>query len=193
MKKQPLRIGFDLDGVLLYNPVRIIRPFIALFKDVFLRKNSLAFYYPTSPLAQRMWKLFHKSSIYIAPGINDIKELVQKNKIKAYIITARYSFLGPSLITWAKKNGFDVIFSQIYFNKDDEQPHLFKENKIKELNLDFFIEDNWDIVNHLSHSHKLGCRIFWIYNIFDRQITYPYKYPYLAKVMAHIKSMLINS
>jgi len=188
MKKQPLRIGFDLDGVLLYNPARIIRPIVALLKNIFLHKKDLVFYYPQSSFFQWIWRLFHKSSIFIAPGLNDIKKLVKQHKIKAYIVTARYDFLGPELMHWVKKNKFDDIFSGIYYNSKNEQPHFFKEKMIKKLNLDIFVEDNWDIVNYLFSINKIKCRILWIYNIFDQGIQYPTKFPHLLKAIQIIKN-----
>ncbi|PIY72562.1 hypothetical protein COY87_00310 [Candidatus Roizmanbacteria bacterium CG_4_10_14_0_8_um_filter_33_9] len=188
MKKQPLRVGFDLDGVLLYNPARIIRPIVALYKNTFLHKKDLAFYYPYSSFAQWMWKQFHKSSIFIAPGMNIIESLVKQNKIEAYLITARYSFLGPELLKWVNKHGFKRIFSGIYYNSKNEQPHLYKEKMINKFSLNIFVEDNWDIVNYLSKDNKVKCNIFWIYNIFDRGIQYSYKFPYLIKAVQFIKN-----
>ena len=189
MKKQPLRVGFDLDGVILYNPVRIVRPIIAFFKNVFLHKKELIFYYPKSPVSQWFWKLFHKSSIFISPGVNDLKMLVKQKKIKAYIVTARYDFLGSELKQWVKKNKFNSIFSGIYYNSQNKQPHFFKENMIKKLDLDVFVEDNWDIVDYLSNSIiKTRCSIYWIYNIFDRGKHFPNKFPFLQKAVYHIKN-----
>ena len=150
MKKQPLRVGFDLDGVILYNPARVVHPLISLVKRLFLSKRKLAFYYPHSPIEKWMWKLFHLSSIYIAPGMDDIKVLVKEKKIKAYIVTARYGFLGDDFKKWVKKNEIDLVFDGVYFNKDDEQPHLFKEKMMKELYLDVYVEDNYDVVKYLA-------------------------------------------
>jgi len=188
MKKQPLRIGFDLDGVLLYNPARIIRPIVVFIKKLLLHKKSLEFYYPHSPFSQWIWKQFHKSSIFIAPGVNDVKKLVKQNKIQAYLITARYSFLGPELMRWIKKNQFDSVFTGIYYNEENEQPHLFKEKMITKCNLDIYIEDNWDIVSYLSSCKKLKCTVYWIYNIFDKGISYVNKYPYLLRAIQIIKN-----
>ena len=188
---QTIRVGFDLDGVLLYNPARIIRPIISLIKHIFSKRKRLSFYYPKSPFKQWLWRLFHKSSIFIAPGIGDIRELVRHKKIEAYIITARYSFLGKELTEWIKKNKFDTVFAAVYYNKEDEQPHLFKERMIKKLNLQVFVEDNYDIVDHLSK--KKLARILWIYNIFDRGIAYPHKFGYLKKAVDSIKEMSSSS
>jgi len=185
MKKQPLRVGFDLDGDLLYNPIRIARPIVSFVKIFFLKKKRLRFYYPKTRLEKELWRLVHKSSIYLAPGIDDIRHLVKEKKIVAYIVTARYSFLGKELMDWVKKQKLDLVFSEIHFNKNDEQPHEFKEKMINTLKLDLFVEDNFDIVKHTKKKTKAS--IVWIYNIFDRGIQYPYKFPYLKKAVEHIK------
>ena len=181
MKNQPLRVGFDLDGVILYNPARVVRPLISLAKHLFLSKRKLAFYYPHSPFEKMMWKLFHLSSIYISSGMDDIKKLIKEKKITAYIVTARYGFLGDDFKKWVKRNNIDLVFDGVYYNKDDEQPHLFKERMIRKLNLDVYVEDNYDVVKYLSQ--KKNAKIIWIYNMFDFYLHHPYKFPSLKKAV----------
>lgn len=188
MKKQ-LRVGFDLDGVLLYNPIRITRPIISVIKKLFFKKKGLRFYSPQTTWEKKLWQLFHKSSIFVAPGLDEIKILIKENKIKAYIITARYSFLKNDLDQWLKKMKVNRYFSGIYYNQKDEQPHLFKERTIKKLNLDIFVEDNWDIVNCLKNK-KLKLKIYWIYNIFDRNYSYSDKFPNLKSAAIKIKELI---
>jgi len=200
-KKIP-RVGFDLDGVLLYNPARITRPIISFIKkNVFGRKTD-HFYLPQSKIEQWFWCMFHKSSIFPASGIDEIKRLVKEKKIKAYIITARYSFLKDDFEKWLKKIKADQYFQGCYYNKNDEQPHIFKEKMIKKLKLDIFVEDNWDIVKHLKTKNEKLCpppnrmarlpkrqvKIFWVYNIFDRKIKYKYKSPSLISVLKKIRN-----
>lgn len=184
MSKKVLRVGFDLDGVILYNPARVVRPIISLVKRLFLTKRKLAFYYPHSPIEKWMWKLFHLSSIYISSGMDDIKKLVKEKKIKAYIVTARYGFLGDDFKEWVKKNEIDLVFDGVYYNKDDEQPHVFKEKMIQKLNLNVYVEDNYDVVNYLSQ--KNIAKIIWIYNIFDFYLHQKYKFPSLKKAVQSI-------
>lgn len=186
MKKQiPLRVGFDLDGVLLYNPARIIRPMVTGFKHLIVKKRRLHFYYPKTPPEKTMWYLFHKSSLFFSSGIDDIEKLVRLNKIEAYIVTARYSFLGRELAAWIKKRNLDHIFTGIYYNEHDSQPHLYKEKMIEKLGLTHFVEDNYDIVEYLDH--RKAAKVLWIYNLFDRNIAYPYKYPSLLQAVESIK------
>src|SRR3989338_4297366 len=187
MKKQILRVGFDLDGVLLYNPLRIVRPIVAIAKKLFIKKKILYFYSPQTNWEKQIWKFFHKSSIFIAPGLNEIKQLIKDKKIKAYIITARYSYLKNDLEEWLNKMKVNKYFSGIYYNQNDEQPHLFKERMINKLNLDIFVEDNLDIVSNLSSKFK----IYWIYNIFDKNHFYLDKFPNLKSTIKKIKENIL--
>lgn len=183
MKKQILKVGFDLDGVLLYNPARIARPIISLIKRFFIKKKNLRFYAPKTFFGKQLWRFFHKSSIFIAPGLEDVKKLIQTKKIKAYIITARYSYLKNDLEIWLKKMKINQYFSGIYYNQKDEQPHIFKERMIKKLGIDIFVEDNLDIVEYLNPEFK----VLWIYNIFDRNYIYKNKFSSLKKVIKYLQ------
>lgn len=195
MKKQILKVGFDLDGVLLYNPARIARPTISFIKRLFIRTKKLSFYLPTTYWEKQLWRLFHNSSIFIAPGLDEIRLMIKQKKIKAYIITARYSYLKNDLEKWLEKMKIKQSFSGIYYNKNDEQPHLFKEKMINKLNIDVFVEDNWDIVKHINQRSKIKdqkVRVLWIYNMFDRNILYKYKFPSLKKVIENIRLITNN-
>lgn len=184
LKPKILRVGFDLDGVLLYNPVRIVRPIIVFIKALFLPKERNKFHLPKNRLQKFVWGLLHKSSFTPANGNANIRQLMGNKKIKGYVISARYESLKSDFDSWIKKLDKDNQFSAVYYNNNNEQPHLFKERMINELKLDIFIEDNWDIVNHLSKKTKT--RIFWIYNLLDRNIKYKYKFPTLKKAVEKI-------
>jgi len=182
--KRPLRVGFDLDGVLLYNPARIIRPIISQVKRKLFHKKSLSFYYPKTEMEKLFWVLAHKSSIYNAPGLDEITQLVKEGAIEAYIITARFSFLGTSVQRWIKKNRLEKTFKGVFHNERDEQPHLFKERMVSHLKLDMYVEDNFDIVSHLSR--KTPAEIVWIYNLFDRNRPFARKFPHLKHALQYI-------
>ena len=188
MTNKPIRVGFDLDGVLLYNPARIARYPVTIFKRFFFKKKQLKFYFPVRQWEKTFWRILHWSSLFIAPGFDEIKKLVKDGKIEAYLITGRYSFLENDLRWWLKRMKIDHIFTGIHHNSKDEQPHIFKKRMINKLDLDIFVEDNFDIVSHLS---KEGDRkIYWIYNIIDRYIDHPYKFPTLSKAVDHLKESL---
>jgi len=190
--KKKLKVGFDLDGVILYNPARLVRPLVSLMKDYgLIKRKQLQFYHPKTKVEREFWRLCHKTSIFVAPGFRDIKKLVDENKIEAYLITGRFSFLKHDLDKWLFKINADKIFTKHYYNRKNEQPHLFKKRMLKELDLDIFVEDNWDIVNYLHTKTKSKkTKIFWVYNFLDNKIDYQYKFPGLWKVVTELKSLV---
>ncbi|MFA9289285.1 MAG: hypothetical protein ACEQSA_05405 [Weeksellaceae bacterium] len=188
MPKKPLKVGFDLDGVLLYNPARIARPIIAQSKKFLFKKDTTKFHFPKKPWEQWAWKWLHLSSISIADGFEDVKEMIDNKQIEAYIITARYSFLREDFEQWKLKLNTKQYFKECYNNENDEQPHIYKANLVKKLGLDVFVEDNWDIVQHMAKTTKT--KVYWISNVLDYKIKYPYKHLSFKKAVDDIKASL---
>ena len=190
MASKKLRIGFDFDGVIAYNPLRILRAPVMFVRRAFTKKNDLDFPVPKNKPFKLLWALAHETSFYPSYGLAELKKLMKEGKIEAYLVTGRYSFLESSLHKWLKKHGLDGLFTGIYLNKRNQQPHKFKEEMIDKLKLDMFVEDNWDIVNYLStQARKSGKKldVHWIYNLLDRSKPYEKKHPYLKKFLDHIK------
>ncbi len=131
-------------------------------------------------------------------ALKDIKKLVMANKIKAYIITGRYSFLKKDYEIWLKKIKAKTIFIKCYQNQNDLQPNEFKEIMIKKLNLDVYVEDNWDIVRKINPpagGQKSKVKILWITNILDKNIPYLYKFNNLKEVLEYLihSKLLVSS
>ena len=194
MRNKILKVGFDLDGVILYNPARIVRPIIVIIKRVLFHKTALKFYYPRSNWEKLIWRIFHWSSFITAPGLSDLIKLAQSGKIEAYIITGRFDYLKDDFHGWIKKINGNKFLKGYYHNVKNEQPHLFKEKMIKKLDLDIYVEDNWDIVNYLankidalSNKQNKKVQILWIYNLFDRQIKYKNRFPILKSALELIR------
>ncbi len=187
MKKR-IKIGLDFDGVIAYNPFRIARPIIAVIKKNLFGVKKLKFWYPEKHWQQIFWVIIHESSVYPAKGVDLLKNMVKNENIEAHLITARYSFLDDHLFKWLDKYKLRKYFKTVNLNKHDEQPHLFKEKLIGKYQLDYYIEDNLDIVKHLVQKNKKN--IYWIYNLFDRSYPYPKKYPYLEKALIDIQKSI---
>ena len=186
-----LKVGFDMDGVILYNPIRFVRPIAKLLKPLksfFLKQKSESFYFPNSKIEQFLFYLLHKTSFRPDFALKDIRKLVENKQIEAYIVTGRYSFLKKDYENWLRKINSDLIFENCYQNKNDLQPNEFKEKMIKKLNLDIYVEDNWDIVQKLKSSPERNRRIkvFWITNFLDKNIPYKYKYNNLKEVLQNL-------
>lgn len=189
MKKRQLRVGFDLDGVILYNPLRILRPAasaLAFLKPLLFNEKINSFYFPNSSLEKFVWKILHKTSFKIADGVEDIKVLAKKGVIEPYIITARYNFMKEDFDCWINKLNNQPYFRYCHYNQNNMQPNVFKEKMIKELRLDIFVEDNWGIIKRLNSATN-KTKIFWVTNILDKHINYPYKFTSLKEVVYYLK------
>lgn len=187
-----LKVGFDLDGVILYNPIRVLRPVasaLRFFKPLLFHEKKDSFYFPNSPLEKLLWKILHKTSFKIADGVEEIKKLSKKGAIEPYIITARYSFLKDDFNHWVKKLNNKPYFKYCHYNKNDIQPNAFKEKMIKELKLDVFIEDNWGVIQKLNGSLP-KTKIFWVSNILDRNIKYQYKFFSLQEAIDYLATLI---
>lgn len=190
MPKDKIIVGFDMDGVLLYNPARIARPLIAFVKRYFLKRKTNKFYLPKNKWERFIFNLLHKTSFFIADGFDDAVLLIKKKHIEAYIITSRYEFLRRDTKRWFEKINKDGVFKDCIYNDGNEQPFIYKERKIGELKPNYFVEDNWDIVKHLNtyiREKNLKTKVLWIYNVLDRNIKYPYKFPSLKAVVEYME------
>lgn len=183
--KKKLKVGFDFDGVIAYNPFRVIRGPVTAFKRHVLGVKKITFFYPRSQLELFIWRILHDSSVFPSRGVDLLRQLVEGGAIDAHIISGRYNYLEDHLITWLNRYKLHKLFTTININKKDQQPHLFKEQAVKQHDLDYFIEDNLDIVQYLDGKTKT--RIIWIYNLVDTLFTpYEHKFPYLEKAIRHI-------
>lgn len=187
-----IRVGLDFDGVVAYNPFRVVRAVISLVKHDIFRVKKLKFWYPKYRWQQVFWILVHESSVFPAKGIDLLEHLVKKGEIEAHLVTARYSFLDNHLYSWLKRYKISRLFETVTINKLDEQPHIFKEKIIEKQRFDYFVEDNLDIVKYLHTKQetagKKHTKIYWIYNILDRFVEHPHKFPYLEKALMDIRS-----
>lgn len=182
-----IRIGFDFDGVLFYNFTRNLRAYIYFVKRYLLGIKRTKFFIPKTEnkLVQRLVLALHKSSYKPNQGFNQFLKLLKNPKYEVYIITARMSFMQEDIHQLLKNYNLRGI-KQIIQNQKDEQPHLYKERVIKKLKLNYFCDDNWDIVKHLSEN--TAAKIIWIDNLVDSWfIKYPYRGRNLQQALKYLK------
>lgn len=145
-----MRIAIDLDGVIVDKPPLIPKKLIEwLFRGG--RKNGLHYRFPTTRLEQLIRKLSH--FYLLRPAIDKNINFLKKNSGKEigelFIVSARYSFLEQETKIWLRKRGIGNLFSQVYLNLKDEQPHFFKEKILKKLKVDIFIDDDHLLADYL--------------------------------------------
>jgi hypothetical protein len=187
-KPKKIKVGFDLDGVLFFNPLRFVRAPIELAKKYILNKNTMSFYVPKTRAEELMWRAVHMSSLRPATGWARIRELSEQGLIEPYLITARFRCLKNDFNRCLRTINAESYFAGCYQNLDDEQPHLFKEKMVKQLGIEYYVEDNWNIVSHLSQNTE--AKVLWITNIFDASIPYEPRFPSLASAIKQLEKLI---
>ena len=133
----------------------------------------------------------HKSSFKLAGGFSSLEKLAaeHKDEIELYVVSARFACLTKDSEKWEKVFNRKKIFKKIYFNCKDEQPHAYKQKMIEKLDLDYFVEDNWDVAYYL-HKNQKKAEVWWLSNFLDRTIEYQHKFFSFRQVVEQIKTLL---
>lgn len=155
-----MRIGFDLDKVFIDYP-----PFLpSVLFDKFYKKRDngiLLYRIPTYP-EQLFRKTLHLP--FLRKPIKDNMEFlrnISKKDHKLYLISSRFKFLEGTTNRLVKRYGLDKTFDALYFNFENKQPHLFKEEVLKKLNLDLYIDDDLSLLKHVAKSNA-KTKFFWL-------------------------------
>ena len=155
-----IKIGFDMDGVLVNKPPLIPKKWLEyLFQG--RRENGLHYRYPKTELEiwLRKFSHFYLFRPPIKKNIEIAKEF-KKQGYKLYLISSRYSFLKKETMAWLKRRKLDNVFEEVFINLNNEQPHIFKEKIIRQLDLDYYFDDDRNTVDFLQLKFK--DKIFWV-------------------------------
>ncbi len=164
-----MRVGFDLDNVFISNPPIIPHRIV---ERLYRKKTN-------GDLEYRMPKRFEQyirkasHAPLLRPAIkNNLSVLrsISKDKHTLFLISSRFGFLKQATNKIIKKHKLDQIFSEMYFNFDNKQPHLFKEETIKRLRLDTFIDDDLPLLKFLA-SRNNAIKLYWLNRKIDKKIS----------------------
>lgn len=152
-----VRIGFDLDGVFINKP-----PFIPKFiiEKLYKRRgNGIRYRYP-GRFEQKIRILSHLP-IFRPPMKKNLISVKNAHLDNSYLISSRFSFLSERTKAWDRVNDLFRYFVKTYFNKDDEQPHKFKDRIIKKEKIKKYIDDDLDLLLFLSHGNP-DVELYWL-------------------------------
>lgn len=143
MAKKKLKVGFDLDGIIVDKPFFVPKPIIEWLYRAH-NGNHKKYRVPAWKPEILIRKLSHHWAfrLPLRKNLSLVKKIAQQKHIEAYIISGRYNFLKNRTKQWFKIHKLNGYFKKKYINMDNEQPHLFKEKMIKKLNLDYFFDDD---------------------------------------------------
>ncbi len=155
-----MNIGFDLDNVFINTPPFIPKSFIdKLYKK---RDNGILLYRIPGKSEQIVRKLSHLS--LFRPAIKENLVFLQslpKDKNKLYLISSRFKFLENRTNRIIQKYHLYKIFDGMYFNFSNEQPHIFKNRIIKNLKLDYYIDDDLSLLKYVAQLNP-KTKFFWL-------------------------------
>lgn len=161
-------VGFDFDKVFIDFP-----PFIPYFLIDFLYKGRAVFrkstknftphYRIPGELEQQIRIASHHPLFrrQITKNVNVLKSLSTDKKIKKYLVSSRFGFLKKRTDAVLTHYQLKKYFDGIYFNYKNEQPHIFKENAIKKLKIDTYIDDDIQLSVFLAQRNP-KLTIYWI-------------------------------
>lgn len=158
-----MNIGFDLDKIFIDYPPFIPQRFIdRLYKQ---NSNGVLWYrIPSKP--EQFFRLITHYPPFRPPILENIrfmKKLSRDKKHKHYLISSRFSFLRAITETLLKKYGLYSLFDDALFNYEDKQPHLFKAEVIKKLNIHRYVDDDLPLLRFIAEIIP-KTKFFWLNN-----------------------------
>lgn len=152
-----LKIAFDLDGVFINHPPLVPK---SVIERLYKRKgNGLSYRFP-GKLEQKIRILSHMP-ILRPPIRNNLNSLRKANMNNLFLVSSRFFFLKERTFEWNKKNNIFSCFKKVYFNDEDKQPHLFKDEVIKNERIEKFIDDDLDLLLYLSGKNPT-VEFYWV-------------------------------
>jgi len=158
-----MNIGFDLDKIFINYPPFVPTELInRLYKQEY--NGILLYRFPSKP-EQLIRILSHHPFLRppIVKNIEFIKKLEKNKNNKHYLISSRFSFLKERTELIVKKYSLDKIFDTMIFNFNNKQPHLFKNQVIKELKIDRYVDDDLPLLEFASKNNQ-NTKFFWLNN-----------------------------
>lgn len=156
MAKNKLKVGFDLDGVIVGKPFFVPKSVLEWLYRAH-DGNHKKYRIPTWKPEILIRKISHHWAfrLPLRKNLTLVKNIAQKSNTTTYIISSRYNFLKNRTKEWFNihklNNG---LFEGIHLNLQNAQPHIFKEKMIKKLNIDIFYDDSELTLEHLSKNIK---------------------------------------
>jgi hypothetical protein len=155
-----MTIGFDLDKIFIDTP-----PFIpnSVIQRMYRKKANGVLLYRIPSRPEQLFRRVTHMPLLRPPIQNNLEFLrnIPKEGNKLYLISSRYKFLESATNQLVKAYELDKIFDKLYFNYENKQPHIFKNEVLKKLKLDMYIDDDLALINHVAKDNP-KTKFFWL-------------------------------
>ena len=154
-----IRVGLDLDGVVAKHSLGGFWVKVRIIKEAILKSShSKNYYFPKTKLEQLAWIAINWCRTPDKKGVCLLTSLREKG-FHFFLISSRLKFNYPSTIKWLKKYKLFGLFEKILLNTKDENPISFKVEKILSEKIDFFIDDDLEVLIALCQTNT---KLFWV-------------------------------
>jgi hypothetical protein len=164
-----MKIGFDLDKVFIDTP-----PFIPdrVIERLYRKKTNGDLLYRMPSKKERIIRILSHNPLFRPPikkNLNFLQQLSQTDH-SLYLISSRFGFLRTVTERIVKNHKFNALFKEIYFNYENRQPHIFKNEKINQLKLDKYIDDDLYLLKYIaSKNNKI--KLYWLNKKINKKIS----------------------
>lgn len=158
-----MNIGLDLDKIFIdYPPLVPDKLIDRLYKHK--SDGVLSYRIPSKP--EQIIRIISHFPIFRPPlteNIKFVKDLTskQKNDNKYYLISSRFGFLKKPTQIILQKYELDKIFNASFFNFENKQPHIFKNDVIKKLKIHRYVDDDFSLLKFLAKENQ-KTKFFWL-------------------------------
>ena len=164
-----MNIGFDLDKVFINYPPLIPGGVIERF---YKKKSNGELLYRIPKRPEQLLRNFIHHPL-LRPPIKDnlaVLASIPKHEHKLYLISSRFGFLRKRTEKLVKKYNLDTLFDGLYFNYENKQPHMFKNEVIRGLELDMYIDDDFPLLKYVAKENK-KTKFYWLTNKKKQMLT----------------------
>lgn len=165
-----MNLGFDLDKIFIDYP-----PFIPpeIINRLYKEKSDglLAYRMPKKPeQILRIISHYHLFRAPISKNLEFVKKLKKRQNHKHFLISSRFSFLKKTTELVVKKNKLNELFDKLYFNFNDLQPHLFKNEIIRKLKIQRYVDDDLFLLKFVAAKNQKSL-FFWLNNKVKKRLN----------------------
>jgi hypothetical protein len=164
-----MNIGFDLDKIFINFPPLVPDKIIDLF---YKEKANRELKYRMPSKIEQFIRISSHHPIFRslnANNLNYIKNPILAKQNNFYLISSRFGFLKQRTADLIQKYDLNKVFKKMYFNYENRQPHEFKNEIIKKLKLDKFVDDDLQLLEYLTNKNP-GIKFFWLNNDVDKPL-----------------------
>ena len=165
-----MNIGFDLDKVFINFPLFVPGKIIDWFYKG-KSNGSLSYRIPSKP--EQFLRLLLHYPLFRQPinkNIEFVKNISKKNTDNYFLISGRFGFLKKRTDEIIKKYELDKVFKKIFINLRNEQPHVFKSNLMKRLQIDKYVDDDLYLLKYAAKQNP-RTKFFWLNKNLNKKLS----------------------